>query len=167
MFPQTEIDGFRRYWRRRKPESSTAIHYASDVTIFFEWVGELAPAAITVHQIDQSIDWQRSLGWKPSTIRRHVIALRMFFDYLAYYAADDVALEDEGQDDRRERHRHAAGHRARDVHSVAADEFGNRHGRGLGFERAGEDRGIEEFSPRQQEGRHCGGDQSRHGDGYV
>ena len=90
MFPQNEIDGFRRYWRRRNPQSSTAIHYASDVAIFFEWVGEVPPAAITVHQIDRFIDWQRSLGWKPSTIRRRVIALRMFFDYLAY--AEDREL---------------------------------------------------------------------------
>jgi integrase/recombinase XerD len=90
VFPQTEIDGFRRYWRRRKPQSSTALHYTSDVTIFFEWVGEIAPAAITVHQIDQFIDWQRNLGRKPSTIRRRVIALRMFFDYLAY--AEDREL---------------------------------------------------------------------------
>jgi site-specific recombinase XerD len=91
VFPQTEIDGFRRYWRRRKPHSSTAIHYASDVTIFFDWVGEVAPLAITVHHIDQFIDWQRGLGWKPSTIRRRVIALRMFFDYLAYALDRDLA----------------------------------------------------------------------------
>ncbi len=91
MFPQAEIDGFRRYWRRRKPQSSTAIHYASDVTIFFQWVGEVTPTAITVHQIDGFIDWQRSLGWKPSTIRRRVIALRMFFDYLAYATDRDLA----------------------------------------------------------------------------
>lgn len=91
MFPQTEIEGFRRYWRRRKPHSSTAIHYASDVTIFFDWMGEVAPLAITVHHIDQFIDWQRGLGWKPSTIRRRVIALRMFFDYLAYALDRDLA----------------------------------------------------------------------------
>lgn len=90
MFPQTEIEGFRRYWRRRKPHSSTAVHYASDVTIFFAWVGEVAPLAITVHHIDHFIDWQRELGWKPSTIRRRVIALRMFFDYLAYALDRDL-----------------------------------------------------------------------------
>jgi integrase/recombinase XerC len=91
VFPQTEIEGFRRYWRRRKPHSSTAIHYASDVTIFFDWVGEVAPLAITVHHIDQFIDWQRGLGRKPGTIRRRVIALRMFFDYLAYAMDRDLA----------------------------------------------------------------------------
>jgi len=86
----------RRRWlppllaRREAARVVLHLHYTSDVTIFFEWVGEIAPAAITVHQIDQFIDWQRNLGWKPSTIRRRVIALRMFFDYLAY--AEDREL---------------------------------------------------------------------------
>ena len=31
MFPQNHINGFEKYWRRRKPNSSTAIHYSSDV----------------------------------------------------------------------------------------------------------------------------------------
>jgi site-specific recombinase XerD len=51
----------------------------------------IARAAITVRQIDQFIDWQRGLGWKPSTIRRRVIALLMFFDYLAYAEDRDLA----------------------------------------------------------------------------
>jgi hypothetical protein len=33
MFPKQEIDGFEKYWRRRKPGSSPAVHYASDVRI--------------------------------------------------------------------------------------------------------------------------------------
>lgn len=61
MFPKQEIDGFEKYWRRRKPGSSTAVHYASDVCIFFKW-----------HN-----------GKMLATIRRRLIALRMFYDYLA------------------------------------------------------------------------------------
>ena len=34
MFPEDEIDGFEKYWRRRKPGKSTSVHYASDVRIF-------------------------------------------------------------------------------------------------------------------------------------
>ncbi len=34
MFPQIEIDDFRKYWRLRRPGHSTAVHYSSDVTIF-------------------------------------------------------------------------------------------------------------------------------------
>ncbi|MBI3738653.1 MAG: tyrosine-type recombinase/integrase [Chloroflexi bacterium] len=84
MFPQTDIDEFRRYWRRRKPGTSTALHYASDVTIFFKWTAELSPETITVHDVDRFIEWQCHLGRRPTTIRRRIIALRMFYDFLAY-----------------------------------------------------------------------------------
>ena len=30
MFPKQQIDGFEKYWRRRKPGSSTAVQCASD-----------------------------------------------------------------------------------------------------------------------------------------
>jgi site-specific recombinase XerD len=89
MYPQEEIDGFERYWRRRKPGRSTAVHYRSDVNIFFRWAKEL-PAAITVHHIDQFIDWQRELGRAPATIQRRLVAIRMFYDYLAYIREEDV-----------------------------------------------------------------------------
>ena len=89
MYPQEEIDGFERYWRRRKPGRSTAVHYRSDVNIFFRWVKQL-PATITIHHIDQFIDWQRELGRAPATIQRRLVAIRMFYDYLAYIREEDV-----------------------------------------------------------------------------
>lgn len=89
MYPQEEIDGFERYWRRRKPGRSTAVHYRSDVNIFFRW-SKQSPAAITVHHIDQFIDWQRELGRAPATIQRRLVAIRMFYDYLAYIREKDV-----------------------------------------------------------------------------
>ena len=89
MYPQEEIDGFEQYWRRRKPGRSTAIHYRSDVNIFFRWAQQ-SPAAITVHHIDQFIDWQRGLGRASATIQRRLIAIRMFYDYLAYIQEEDV-----------------------------------------------------------------------------
>ena len=49
MFPKQQIDGFEKYWRRRKPDSSTAVHYSSDVRIFFKWTQEQPPESITVH----------------------------------------------------------------------------------------------------------------------
>lgn len=84
MFPKQQIDGFEKYWRRRKPGSSTAIHYASDVRIFFKWKEGKSPEAITVHDVDAFIEWQQSLGRASATIRRRLISLRMFFDYLSY-----------------------------------------------------------------------------------
>ena len=84
MFPKQEIDGFEKYWRRRKPGSSTAVHYASDVRIFFKWLNGRTPEIISVQDVDEFIEWQQRLGRAPATIRRRLIALRMFFDYLAY-----------------------------------------------------------------------------------
>ena len=89
MYPQEEIDGFEQYWRRRKPGRSTAIHYRSDVNIFFRWAQQ-SPAEITVHHIDQFIDWQRGLGRASATIQRRLIAIRMFYDYLAYIREEEV-----------------------------------------------------------------------------
>ena len=59
MFPKQQIDGFEKYWRRRKPGSSTALHYASDVCIFFKWAEGQPPEAITVHDVDEFIGWQQ------------------------------------------------------------------------------------------------------------
>lgn len=90
MFPQIHIDGFEGYWRRRKPGSSTAVHYASDVRIFFKWVPGRSPGVITTHDVDDFIEWQQSIGRATATIRRRLIALRMFFDYLAYVKDQEV-----------------------------------------------------------------------------
>jgi site-specific recombinase XerD len=90
LFPQSEIEEFRKYWRRRKPGSSTAVHYSSDVRIFFEWAEDRSLDAVTVHDVDRFIVWQQSCGHAPATVTRRLIALRMFYDYLAY--ARDRAL---------------------------------------------------------------------------
>jgi integrase/recombinase XerD len=90
VYPQEEIDGFEQYWRRRKPGRSTALHYRSDVNIFFGWA-QLSPAAITVHHIDQFIDWQSELGRASATIQRRLMAIRMFYDYLAYVREEKVS----------------------------------------------------------------------------
>ncbi|MBT3714245.1 MAG: tyrosine-type recombinase/integrase [Anaerolineae bacterium] len=91
MFPENDIDGFEKYWRRRKPGRSTALHYASDARIFFRWAHGYRPADISVHEIDWFIEWQQSLGRAGSTIRRRLIALRMFFDYYVY--AHDLDID--------------------------------------------------------------------------
>lgn len=90
MFPQKHIEGFEKYWRRRKPGTSTAVHYSSDVRIFFKWAMDLSPETITVHDIDRFIEWQQSIGRAPATIRRRLIALRMFYDYLTYTSDQEV-----------------------------------------------------------------------------
>ena len=78
---QDEIADFRRYWRRRRPGSSTAIHYSSDVHIFFSWADERGANVIGVHEVDRFIEWQQSLGRATATIRRRLLALHLFYDY--------------------------------------------------------------------------------------
>ena len=90
MFPKQEIDGFEKYWRRRKIGSSRAVYYASDMHIFFKWINGRTPEFIIVHDVDGFIEWQQSLGRAPATIRRRLIALRMFFDYLAYICEQQI-----------------------------------------------------------------------------
>jgi site-specific recombinase XerD len=92
MFPKEDIDGFERYWRRRKPGKSTALHYASDLRIFFRWAQGYGSEDITVHVIDWFIEWQQSLGHAPSTVRRRIISIRMFFDYYSYSHDKDLLL---------------------------------------------------------------------------
>lgn len=91
MFPKQQIDSFEKYWRRRKPGSSTALYYASDIRIFFKWAEGQSPEAITVHDVDDFIGWQQNLGRAQATIRRRLIALCMFYDYLAYICEEGVA----------------------------------------------------------------------------
>jgi site-specific recombinase XerD len=90
MFPQTEIDDFRKYWKRRRPGRSTAVHYSSDVTIFFKWAQGHSPESVTARDVDRFVEWQHGLGRAPATITRRLIAVRRFYDYWAY--AHDQAL---------------------------------------------------------------------------
>jgi integrase/recombinase XerD len=43
-----------------------------------------------VHEVDEFIGWQQDLGRAHATIRRRLIALRMFYDYLAYICEEGV-----------------------------------------------------------------------------
>jgi hypothetical protein len=69
MFPKHQINGFEKYWRRRKPGSSTAQHYASDVRIFFIWAEDQSSEVITVHDVDKFIGWQQDLGREQASIQ--------------------------------------------------------------------------------------------------
>ena len=91
MLPEQQIDGFEQYWRLAFAVASTALHYASDVRIFFIWSQGQSPDSITVHDVDEFFGWQQSLGRAQATIRRRLIALRMFFDYLAYIREEHIA----------------------------------------------------------------------------
>jgi integrase/recombinase XerD len=91
MLLSSSIEEFERYWRRRKPGTSTALHYSSDVRIFFTWAQHCSPDTVSVHDVDRFIEWQQSLGRAPTTITRRLIALHMFYDYLAYASDSEVS----------------------------------------------------------------------------
>jgi site-specific recombinase XerD len=91
MALEEQITSFEKYWRRRKPTSSTAVHYASDVRIFFQWAQRTAPEAITVHHIDEFIEWQQESDRASATIQRRLVALHAFYDFLAYMQDQEVA----------------------------------------------------------------------------
>jgi site-specific recombinase XerD len=90
MYPADSIAEFEKYWRRRKPGTSTALHYSSDVRLFFTWAKDRSPDAITPHDVDRFVAWQQSLGRAATTITRRLIAVRMFYDYLAYATDREV-----------------------------------------------------------------------------
>ena len=66
MFLKNHIDGFKKYWRRRRPGTSTAVNYASDVRIFFKWLTGRSPESITIHDVDRFIEWQQRYRQRPA-----------------------------------------------------------------------------------------------------
>jgi integrase/recombinase XerD len=118
VFPEQQIKGFEKYWRRRKPGSSTAVHYGSDVRIFFKWIVGKPPETITAHDIDEFIEWQQSLGRATATIQRRLIAIRMFYDYLTCVCDDKV-------ENPVKPHRHYIDRRRRLPRDIHQDEIEN------------------------------------------
>lgn len=67
---------------RRFPGTSTAVHYVSDIRIFLHWFD--GPATHTQRtDVDRFIIWQQTLGRARATINRRLVALRMWFEFLA------------------------------------------------------------------------------------
>jgi len=76
-----EIDRFCNWLRRRSPHASTALHYRSDLQIFFRFVGKPFPA-IHPADVDGFVSWQVSQGYKATTVNRRLAAIRAFYDFL-------------------------------------------------------------------------------------
>lgn len=77
-----EIERFQRWLRRKAPHASTPIHYASDLRLFFAWLGK-PPDEVRVADIDAFIEHSQRLGHAMTTINRHLAALRSFYHFLA------------------------------------------------------------------------------------
>ena len=81
------IARFKQYLERRFPGRRTAIDYVSDVRQF----AATCPKPwreVTLHDMDDFVDQQRSAQLEPATIKRRVAALKTFFDFLAEDSGD-------------------------------------------------------------------------------
>jgi site-specific recombinase XerD len=81
MLMLAEVDRFHKWLRRKSPHTSTALHYTSDVQLFFHWADQ-PPAAITLHQVDAFIEHCQQQGHTIATVNRRLAALRSFYHFL-------------------------------------------------------------------------------------
>ena len=73
----------------RHPNRSTKKHYASDLSIFARFVGNISPREVTVQDVDAFIKNQSQRQLKPATINRRLVAITGFFQFLIFEAEED------------------------------------------------------------------------------
>lgn len=78
-----EITRFVNWLRRRNPTADTAKSYQYHLHKFIEVVGDRAPTAVTLHEIDTFIEFQAERGLKSSSINRSLTAIASFYYFLA------------------------------------------------------------------------------------
>jgi site-specific recombinase XerD len=76
-----EVAAFQQWLRRKAPHTSTAIHYVSDLQLFFGWLNK-KPTEVTLRDVDAFIAHSYEQGHKPTTINRRLAALRSFYSFL-------------------------------------------------------------------------------------
>jgi site-specific recombinase XerC len=77
-----EIESFVSWLRRKSPRASTAVHYASDLRLFFTWLGKPC-LEVKPKDIDAFIEHCQEQGYSIGTVNRRLCALRSFYWYLA------------------------------------------------------------------------------------
>jgi site-specific recombinase XerD len=82
-----EIERFNKWLRRKRPHTTTAIHYTNDLQLFFAWANK-PPNAITVRDIDAFIEHSQKVGHSIATVNRRLAALRSFYHFLAVESED-------------------------------------------------------------------------------
>jgi site-specific recombinase XerD len=70
-----EIEEFLAWLRRKSPKSSTAIHYGSDLKLFFAWSNK-SFLDVKVQDIDAFIEHSLNKGQTIATVNRRLCALR-------------------------------------------------------------------------------------------
>jgi site-specific recombinase XerC len=75
-----EVDRFNKWLRRKSPHTTTAVHYTSDVQLFFKWANQ-PPDAITLREVDAFIEHCQREGHSIATINRRLASLRAFYHF--------------------------------------------------------------------------------------
>lgn len=76
-----EIESFVIWLRRRAPRASTAVHYGSDLKLFFAWIKKPC-MEVKVQDIDAFIEHCQKKGHSIGTVNRRLCALRSFYQFL-------------------------------------------------------------------------------------
>jgi site-specific recombinase XerD len=86
----SEIEQFQKWLRRRAPHSSTHIHYASDLELFFNSSFKTV-SNVTMQDVDVFIEQSQKKDHAIATINRRIAALCSFYRYLAMMSDDAPA----------------------------------------------------------------------------
>jgi site-specific recombinase XerD len=76
------VQRFEAYLRRRYPNRRTPVDYVSDIRQFQQACAK-SWDSVTVPDIDQFVDHMHQRALKPATITRRVMAVKVYFDFLA------------------------------------------------------------------------------------
>ncbi len=76
-----EIESFQKWLRRKYPHTSTAIHYLSDLRLFFAWLNK-PPGDVTLRDVDAFIEYCQHEGHAIATINRRLASLRSLYHFL-------------------------------------------------------------------------------------
>ncbi|MCA9961313.1 MAG: tyrosine-type recombinase/integrase [Anaerolineales bacterium] len=79
----SDIHRFVNWLRRRNPHADTAKSYRYHLHKFTEVVGDCPPETVTLHDIDDFIEFQAERGLKSSSINRSLTAVTSFYRFLA------------------------------------------------------------------------------------
>jgi site-specific recombinase XerC len=82
-----EIERFNKWLRRRRPHTSTPLHYTNDLELFFAWANS-PPLTITIQHIDAYIEHCQHLGHSIATLNRRLAAIRSFYHFLQIESDD-------------------------------------------------------------------------------
>jgi site-specific recombinase XerD len=86
---KADLERYESYLEHKHPNRSTKKHYASDLNIFVQYVGEKTPKEVRVQDVDAFIEKQSQQQLKGATINRRLVAISGFFDFLIVEAEED------------------------------------------------------------------------------